>query len=90
MANVELIPAERIERAILLIRGQKVMLDRDLAELYGVTTGRLNEQVRHAVLLCQCFVRDMLRRCSGGPRARTIDNSFQCAIQPHGYSLSLL
>lgn len=39
------IPGERIEQVILLIRGQKVMLDRDLAELYGVTTKRLNEQV---------------------------------------------
>lgn len=46
MAGAPLIPVERIERAILLIRGQKVMLDRDLAGLYGVTTGRLNEQVR--------------------------------------------
>ena len=34
-----------IERRIYLIRGQKVMLDFDLAELYGVTTSRLNEQV---------------------------------------------
>jgi hypothetical protein len=41
-----LVPAERIERLILLIRGHKVMLDSDLAELYGVTTKRLNEQVR--------------------------------------------
>ena len=32
-----LIPVERIERSILLIRGQKVMVDRDLAYLYGVT-----------------------------------------------------
>jgi hypothetical protein len=40
------IPAERIEKAIFLIRGHKVMLDADLAELYGVTTKRLNEQVR--------------------------------------------
>jgi hypothetical protein len=31
-----LVPVERIERAILLIRGQKVMLDADLAALYGV------------------------------------------------------
>lgn len=46
MAKAELIPAERIEKAILLIRGQKVLLDRDLAELYGVATKRLNEQVR--------------------------------------------
>jgi len=34
-----------IESRILLIRGQKVMLDADLAELYGVETRRLNEQV---------------------------------------------
>jgi hypothetical protein len=40
------IPAERIEKAIFLIRGQKVILDRDLAELYGVTTGNLNKAVR--------------------------------------------
>jgi hypothetical protein len=41
-----LIPVERIDRLILMIRGHKVMLDSDLAELYGVTTKRLNEQVR--------------------------------------------
>jgi hypothetical protein len=35
-----------VERAIHVIRGQKVMLDSDLADVYGVTTGRLNEQVR--------------------------------------------
>ena len=47
MAGKELlIPAERIEKAILLIRGQKVMLDRDLAELYGVTTFNLNKAVK--------------------------------------------
>ena len=40
------IPIERIERTILLIRGQKVMLDADLAKLYGVPTKRLNEQVK--------------------------------------------
>jgi ORF6N domain len=41
-----LIPAGRIEKAILLIRGQKVMLDRDLAELYEVPTGVLNQAVK--------------------------------------------
>jgi hypothetical protein len=40
------IPAERIERAILVIRGHRVMLDADLATIYGVTTKRLNEQYR--------------------------------------------
>lgn len=44
--NRSIIPAERIERAILFIRGQKVLLDADLAELYGVTTARLNQQVK--------------------------------------------
>ena len=37
---------EKIENSILLIRGQKVMLDKDLAKLYGVPTKRLNQQVR--------------------------------------------
>ena len=42
----EIIPKEVIENSIYLIRGQKVMLDAHLAELYGVTTKRLNEQVK--------------------------------------------
>ncbi|MEW6571541.1 MAG: ORF6N domain-containing protein [Nitrospirota bacterium] len=44
-----LIPVEMIERKILMIRGKKVMLDSDLAELYGVPTRRLNEQVRRNI-----------------------------------------
>ena len=44
-----LIPQEHIENKILLIRGQKVMLDRDLVKLYGVSTKRLNEQVRRNI-----------------------------------------
>ncbi|MBP5201612.1 ORF6N domain-containing protein, partial [bacterium] len=38
-----------IESKILVIRGQHVMIDRDLAELYGVETRRLNEQVRRNI-----------------------------------------
>jgi len=41
-----LIPVDRIEKAILLIRGQKVMLDADLAELYGVETRVLVQAVK--------------------------------------------
>ena len=44
MAIVE--SAERIEQAILLIRGHRVLLDADLALLYGVSVGRLNESVK--------------------------------------------
>jgi hypothetical protein len=52
-----LIPIERIERSILLIRGHKVMLDRDLALLYGVTTKVLNQAVkRHADRFPQDFM----------------------------------
>ena len=40
------IPTEQIERAILFIRGQKVMLDHGLAELYGVRTKVLNQAVK--------------------------------------------
>jgi hypothetical protein len=40
-----LIPEKRILKTIILIRGEKVILDSDLAELYGVETRRLNEQV---------------------------------------------
>lgn len=41
-----LIPVERIAAQIYVIRGQSVMLDADLAKLYGVTTGNLNLAVR--------------------------------------------
>jgi len=41
-----IIPTERIERVILMIRDQRVIVDADLARLYGVPTKRLNEQVK--------------------------------------------
>lgn len=41
-----LIQPEQIQQVILLIRGQRVMLDRDLAALYGVETGNLNKAVQ--------------------------------------------
>ena len=46
MAENFLIPSERIVSKIYIIRNKKVMLDKDLAELYGVTTGNLNLAVR--------------------------------------------
>jgi hypothetical protein len=44
--TTSLVPAERIERCILLVRGHKVMLDAELAELYGVETGALVRAVK--------------------------------------------
>ena len=43
------VPEERILRIIIAVRGEKVILDADLAELYGVASRRLNEQVRRNV-----------------------------------------
>ena len=49
MTDTTLIPSERIEHAIFLIRGEKVMLDRDLATLYGVSTSVLKQAVRRNI-----------------------------------------
>jgi hypothetical protein len=46
MGSNAVVSVSRIERKILMVRGQKVMLDADLAELYGVTTKALNQAVR--------------------------------------------
>ena len=49
MKKTPIIPVERIEQSIYLIRGLKVMLDRDLAALYGVETRVLKQAVRRNV-----------------------------------------
>lgn len=46
MQGLELVPQQLIENRIIIIRGKKVMLDRDLASLYGVKPIRLREQVK--------------------------------------------
>lgn len=47
--EIVIVPEEVISSKIYLIRGEKVMLDRDLAELYEVETRRLNEQVKRNI-----------------------------------------
>ncbi len=49
MKTTSLIPLERIEKSIYLIRGEKVMLDRDLATLYGVATKVLKQAVKRNI-----------------------------------------
>ena len=44
--EISIIPIERIRHCIYLLRGEKVILSHDLANLYGVDTKRLNEQVK--------------------------------------------
>jgi hypothetical protein len=69
--STEIIPAERIERGILVIRGQKVMLDADLAELYGVSTRRLNEQVKRNR---ERFPPDFMFQLSAGEKQEVVAN----------------
>jgi len=49
MVAKSLIPVEKIDRSILVIRGCRIMLDSDLAGIYGVKTSRLNEQVKRNI-----------------------------------------
>jgi phage regulator Rha-like protein len=49
MTEHSLVPLERVERTILVLRGRRVILDSDLAALYGVTVSRLNEQVKRNI-----------------------------------------
>ncbi|OIQ97745.1 ORF6N domain protein [mine drainage metagenome] len=56
------LPIDGIVRAIIVIRGQKVLLDEDLALLYGVETRRLNEQVRRNA---QRFPADFMFQLTG-------------------------
>lgn len=46
MAEESIVPLERIERNLLFIRDEKVMLDADLAALYGVSTREVNQAVK--------------------------------------------
>ncbi len=44
--SLNIVPQDFIQQKILFIRGQRILLDADLADLYGVSTKRLNEQVK--------------------------------------------
>lgn len=62
-SHASLIPVEQIQSRILLLRRQKVLLDSDLAALYGVETRRLNEQVRRNI---ERFPADFVFQLSAG------------------------
>jgi hypothetical protein len=65
------VPIQRIERSILFLRGQRVILDADLANLYGVTTKRLNEQVRRNR---GRFPEDFMFRLTADEKAEVVAN----------------
>jgi hypothetical protein len=66
-----LMPIEMIEKRILLIRGHKVMIDSDLAGLYGVTTKRLNEQVKRNR---ERFPEEFMFQLTGKEKAEVVAN----------------
>jgi hypothetical protein len=66
-----LTPTLRIESRILVIRGQKVMIDADLAELYGVPTKRLNEQVKRNA---DRFPADFMFQLTAAEKAEVVAN----------------
>lgn len=65
------VPVGRIEQRILLVRGRKVIIDADLAALYGVTTKRMNEQVRRNR---ERFPEDFMFRLTKGEKTQVVAN----------------
>jgi hypothetical protein len=95
--SAPLIPAERIERRILLLRGQKVLLDFQLAELYGVATKTLNQAVkRNAERFPEDFMfqlneeeaelvlRSQIVTSSGGNWSQTVTSSIATSSKSKG------
>lgn len=76
--HARLVPIEDITRSILILRGQRVILDSDLAAIYGVTTGRLNEAVKRNI---ERFPPDFMLRLSAAEYAALIS---QTAISKPG------
>jgi hypothetical protein len=65
------VPVGKIENRILLIRGEKVIIDADLAEFYGVPTKRLNEQVKRNK---DRFPHDFMFQLSPDEKAEVVAN----------------
>jgi phage regulator Rha-like protein len=81
--QMAVIPVERIERAILSIRGEKVMLDSDLAELYGVSAGALNQAVKRNL---GRFPPDFMFRLTEVEKTEVVtncDNLVRLKFSPH-------
>jgi hypothetical protein len=78
-----------IERIIFTIRGQRVMIDRDLAALYGVSTKRLNEQVKRNIrrfpsdFMFQLTTRQTLELVANCDRFKTMKHS---TVNPYAFT----
>ncbi|MHB8879113.1 MAG: ORF6N domain-containing protein [Myxococcaceae bacterium] len=72
--EVALVPTERITRSILVVRNHRVILDADLAKIYGATTKRLNEQVKRNH---ERFPPDFMFRLNAAEKAEVVANCDQ-------------
>ena len=63
------VPIENVQRTIHSIRGQKVILDADLSKIYGVSTKRLNEQVRRNI---KRFPNDFMFKLTAGEKDEVV------------------
>ena len=80
---ISLIPMERIERAIIVVRGEKVMLDLDLASIYGVMTGSLNQAVKRNL---SRFPQDFMFQLTEAEKNEVVtncDNLARLKFSPH-------
>ncbi len=78
--TVAVVPLEHITQSILVFRGHKVLLDAELAALYGVTTKRLNEQVKRNA---ERFPEDFLFRLSAAEVEALNRSHFATSPQKH-------
>jgi len=75
-------PVPNVQSRILTIRGHRVMIDADLAEVYGVTTSRLNEQVKRNA---KRFPKDFIFQLTADEKAEVVakcDNLFRLKFSP--------
>jgi hypothetical protein len=82
--RAQVIPADSLESRILTIRGQKVILDSDLAAIYGVATGRLNEQVKRNA---KRFPPDFLFQLTRAEAETAVRSRSQIAILKRGQNI---
>lgn len=80
----EILPVERIEQRIFLIRGHKVMLDRDLADLYGVKTKVLNQAVKRNM---RRFPSDFMFQLTEQEKHELVTNCDHLKELKHSYQL---
>ena len=83
MTASSLLPLETITHHILLLRGQKVLLDADLATLYDVPTKRFNEQVRRNL---ERFPADFMFQLTEEEWAASIASIYLMLLQNMGQS----